>query len=407
MKVVMANKSVYPSHPYGGAEKYMFYLGTELAKKGVEVEFVASRPESGQTRSRHNDIGYVFLPPGIVWNHYYPLASSLGHLVFSANLARYLRGQTFDVLHGYGMVSYFYLRSGRRRPVVLQPFEEAYEPQMPRTRGRDLSWPLRRWLVSAGKKHFYQHCLTHADKVAVEGEFQTRVLERVFRIPGDKCFVLPVGVHISKIREVLARAEAVSRGELGLSADDFVLMSVNRLEKVKGVHYLVEAFRKVRREATNAKLILVGSGPEEESIRAQVVGAGLSGSVLQFSEVPEDRLYEFYALSDLYVSPTLGTGSVMSVIEAMACGLPVVSTGQDFWVKTGENGFVVAKKNPEAMAVAILETWADNDRRRSFSEASRRIAHQYDFPVIADAAISQYQRLAESRLEGSRTLGKG
>jgi glycosyltransferase involved in cell wall biosynthesis len=393
MKVVMANKSVHPFHPYGGVEKYMFYLGKELAKRGVEVEFVASRPQSREKSAEHEGIRYTFLAPRIVWTHHYPLASSLGHLVFSANLARYLRRQTFDVLHSYGIVSYFYLRSDNRRPVVLQPFEEAYEPQIPATRGKDISWPLRRWLVRVARKYFYHYCLTHADRVAVEGDFQRQILMQLFGIAGDKCFSLPVGVHLSEVDKVLARSHHASRSEIGLVPDDFVLISTNRLEEVKGVNYLVDAFKEVRRQATNAKLVLVGSGPEKKKIERLVVDAGLSGSVLLLSAIPEEKLYQLYALADLYVSPTLGSGSVMSVVEAMACSLPVVSTGQDFWVRNGENGYLVPKRKPDRMAEAILEIWADHDKRRFFSEASRRIAEGYDFGVLADEAIRQFQEV--------------
>ena len=104
----------------------------------------------------------------------------------------------------------------------------------------------------------------------------------------------------------------------------------------------------------------------------------------------EEKLYNYYAISNLYVSPTLDTGSLTSIIESMACSLPVVSTGQEFWVKPNINGHLVPTKDPMAMAQAVINIY-NNKKNQEFGKISRQIAEEYSFKNIAKKALKVYK----------------
>lgn len=221
----------------------------------------------------------------------------------------------------------------------------------------------------------------------------------MFGVKEEKMFELPVGVNVSEIRESL-KERKLSRQDLGLSQDDFVLISVNRFSFEKGINYLVDAFNIVKQECKSAKLVLVGSGPEEERITKQIESYDLTDSVRHLKNVPEDFLYGYYSISDIYVSPVLHTDWVMGIAEAMVCGLPIVSTGQEWLVKPSVNGYIVPQKNAQAMAdakaiVDAVLTIYRSDSVKTMGERSREIIKDYDWKMTAKKAIEKYEELCK------------
>lgn len=389
MKVILASRAVYPFHPYGGTEKYIYFLAKALVAEGIDVEIVASLPEGRQRRGKYQGITYTFISCYINWTKANALLPSLYHLLFTFNLARYLCKQKFDILHSYGIAPYVYLHFRRRVPVVYQPFERTYDFRaLPKG---DKTWWFKRKLVNRAGRHFDVYSITHADAIASEGDLQSETLAQLLGNNSQRIFNLPVGVDIQLISRALKLGK-LSRQDLGLADNDLVLLSVNRLVAAKGIGYLIEALKLVKREVTNSKLILIGTGPEEKRIKTQIEASNLTDSVVHLKKIPDNLLYRCYALSDIYVSPSLEKGSIMGIIEAMACGKPVVSTGQDFWVKAGVNGFLVPKRDPEAMAQAILNMYTAS-KCKEFGQMSRKIAQDYDYRVIARMAMEQYEGL--------------
>jgi glycosyltransferase involved in cell wall biosynthesis len=101
------------------------------------------------------------------------------------------------------------------------------------------------------------------------------------------------------------------------------------------------------------------------------------------------------ALADISVTPTLFEGLPIVILEAMACGKPVVAsnvTEVPQVVKHGVNGFLVPPRDPRAIANAVLEIY-DKDLIEVMGRESRRIAENYDWEKIARATIGAYERL--------------
>ncbi|MHA1833109.1 MAG: glycosyltransferase family 4 protein, partial [Candidatus Baldrarchaeia archaeon] len=275
--------------------------------------------------------------------------------------------------------------------VVFQPFEEIYEIKYSQDNSEKQTSKFIRWLILKLKAHVDKYCLTRVDIIGSEGEFQTEIFTKLFGVKRDKILELPVAVDIDTVSEIL-KQKKLSRQDLGINKEDFVLISVNRLEVTKGINYLVDAFKLVKGIIPNARLILVGSGSEEENIKSQIWAYNLGGSIIHMKNILDEKLYELYALSDLYISPSLDTGSIQSVIEAMACGLPIISTGQEFWVKEGVNGSLVPRGNSKALAEAILALY-QSGRYKEFGEKSKEIAYCYDYKVIVRKIIKKYKEL--------------
>ena len=387
MKVIIATKSVFHLHNYGGEPKYIYYLNKYLVEMGVDVEIIAPLNRTKKRMEIYEGIKYVFIPPMIDRR-----ISAIWHLLFSTNLAIHLRKKEFDILHSYEMIPYTYLHFKNRAPTIIQPF--GLEPFTNLSHLKAIEENVvKRIYVRHFLQHPWKYCITHADAVAIEGDFQTEQMERLFGVNKEKLFNLPVGVDISSIKERLEEKK-VLRKDLGLNDDDFVLISVNRFDSDKGVNYLVDAFNIIKQNLNNAKLILVGTGHEEERIMNQVRNCKLNKDVIHLKNVPEDLLYYYYGLSDLYISPTLQDDFMMGILEAMVCGLPIVSTGQDFLVRSGANGFVVPKRDPQAIADAVLRIY-DGDKYKVMGNVSRKMVKDYDMKIIAKTAIVEYEKLCD------------
>jgi glycosyltransferase involved in cell wall biosynthesis len=149
------------------------------------------------------------------------------------------------------------------------------------------------------------------------------------------------------------------------------VLTVARLDPQKGLHHLVSAAALV----PEARLMVVGDGPERGALEARIAQLGLGDRVhlLGFrSDIPE-----LLAGCDLFVLPSLFEGLPLSILEAMAAAKPVVATaigGNDEAVVNGTTGVLVPPADPRALADAIRALLSDPERRRRFGEAGRRRA---------------------------------
>jgi glycosyltransferase involved in cell wall biosynthesis len=162
------------------------------------------------------------------------------------------------------------------------------------------------------------------------------------------------------------------RSRLGLQGATFIY--VGHLAWTKGLQHLIEAFSRVQRSATGpVSLLCVGDGPDEVAIRNLCHKLQLR-NVIFSGFMPPSELPVFYAVADVFVFPTLGDAYGLVVDEAMACGLPVISTDAageiTERVVTGQNGFIVPAGNASALASAMAALVPEPQLRASMGAAS-------------------------------------
>jgi alpha-maltose-1-phosphate synthase len=135
------------------------------------------------------------------------------------------------------------------------------------------------------------------------------------------------------------------------------LISTGSLSLRKGTPYLLEAFRLIRKTLPDARLLLTNSA--SESIRPQL--RKFADLPIEWSpSLPHDQLADRLRSADLFILPSLEDGFALTVAEALACGLPVITTpntGASDCIKEGINGSVVPIRDPQAIAEAVLDWW--------------------------------------------------
>jgi phosphatidyl-myo-inositol dimannoside synthase len=185
-----------------------------------------------------------------------------------------------------------------------------------------------------------------------------------------------------------------ARDRLGAGADVPVVVCTSRLVRRKGQDVLLRGWPRVRRRVPGARLVLVGGGPIERSLRAEADRAGLGPDAVTFAgEVPWEDLATWYRTADVVAMPCrtrlAGTdveGLGLVFLEAQACGRPVVvgdSGGAPETVLDGRTGVVVDGRDVDAVADAVADLLADPDRRaRMGAEGRRHVEQAWDWSVI-------------------------
>jgi glycosyltransferase involved in cell wall biosynthesis len=169
------------------------------------------------------------------------------------------------------------------------------------------------------------------------------------------------------------------RESIGLKGVTFVY--VGRLWSGKGLNYLVDAFAVLqRRSEGEVSLLVAGDGPDEEALRDRCRKEGLKNVVFA-GFFQREQLPFLYAAADVFVFPTLGDPFGQVVEEAMACGLPIVSSSAageiEHRVEEGVNGFIVPPMNSAALFDRMELLASDPDLRRRMGEASHQKATAY------------------------------
>ncbi len=188
----------------------------------------------------------------------------------------------------------------------------------------------------------------------------------------EKCHGM--GVNLSRFRDAaLSESKrAEQRKTLGISPDDFVLTYVAEIIDNKNQIMLLEAFERIRKAAPSAKLMLIGPEHDGGSLRKVIENKGMQNDVLLLgwrSDVPM-----LLHLADVYVASSKSEGLGLNLIEAMACGLPVVATknrGHAETINHGQNGFLVGQNDSEAMAGYVLCLYDSAELRKEITEQAQ------------------------------------
>ena len=296
---------------------------------------------------------------------------------------RVFRGLKFDLVFSPGINC-----SDARAIVVHIVFHEFFRLVHSDLRVR--SAPLSRWPIALHRLLYYRLIM------ALENRFyrDSRVhLAAVSQLTSDELAshfgrrdvtVIPNAVDLARFNppERLRRREA-SRDALHLQATEFVLLLVGNDWKKKGLTPLLKAVAANRQ--LPLRLLVVGRDDRAPFLE-QVRQLDLENRVL-FPE-PSPDIMQFYAAADVYAGPSLHDSFALPPIEAMACGLPVITSaanGGSQIITEGADGFVLADpENSDVLAALLARLYAEPDLRQSVGEISAKTAKRYTWERNAE-----------------------
>ena len=195
------------------------------------------------------------------------------------------------------------------------------QPAKPRSR-------LRRWLDPwiARRLHAAEGAaLTRAPQVFVASEYTRRMLPKWHPRVRSPVEVISGGANFRQFRPSPQRL--ADRDARHLDPDDFVFLTVRRLDPRMGLDLLLDAFSAVVRQHPRARLLMAGRGPQQTALAARIEFRGLGGRVELIGFVPEAELARVYGLADCTLMPSLDLeGFGLATVESLACGTPVLAS---------------------------------------------------------------------------------
>ncbi|MFN9539111.1 MAG: glycosyltransferase [Planctomycetota bacterium] len=184
------------------------------------------------------------------------------------------------------------------------------------------------------------------------------------------------------------------RMKLQIHGPSFVY--VGRMSPEKSLPVVLEAFAQVQRRRRRARLVMIGDGPSLASLKNQAQELGIASAVEFLGHVEHDRLISerLPLLGDAFVTASKTENQPMSILEAMAMGLPVIGAaakGIPELVNDGTNGLLFEPDNPRAMASCMLRMAAHTKRRRTMGQQAMLTAANYNMSHVVDRLESLYQ----------------
>jgi len=170
------------------------------------------------------------------------------------------------------------------------------------------------------------------------------------------------------------------------------VISVGRLIDQKNHHYLIQAMKNL-----DAKLIIIGDGPNFESLNKMVQSLNLADKVEIIKRVPNDELPKYYASSDLYVQPMENLGGIpIPVLEAMACGLPVVmSKHSNDYSEVIDDAVVFTENNPDSFLNAINQILSNPEYKEKLIRKSLNVVNKISGEKMEEEELSLYRKLID------------
>ncbi|MFB3883680.1 MAG: glycosyltransferase family 4 protein [Thermodesulfobacteriota bacterium] len=350
----------------GGAERYLVDLCTWMADHGFEVHVYAERWEEVRNEIHLHQVRTILFPKSLRLLSFATRATKAmeqGHYDVTLGVGNTLRA---DILQPHGGVHWaWFWRSLRAydHPLVW----------MVKFLGRVLS--PKQWIQGYIESAPYKK--EHFRKIIAISDMVKEDINRWYGVSKDQITVIYNGVDIERFHPRNRQYGEEVRKRYGIG-DEFVILFVSNNFKMKGLSYLIGALAKIKQEGRHSFKLLILGRDRQAPYLSQAEKAGLSEEILFAGSTSEPE--KFYGAADLLVHPTFYDACSLTVLEAMASGLPVITTdhnGASGGITDGKEGFVIDDgRNVEDLSGKI-SYYFDVEKRKEASLLARRRAEHF------------------------------
>jgi len=367
----------YPT--FGGSGVVATELGIALAERGHEIHFITYKQPVRLELLSHNIHFHEVSVPQYPLFQYQPY-----ELALSSKLVDMVRLYKIDLLHVHYAIPHAY--AGYMAKKMLEE-ENIYIPMVTTLHGTDIT------LV--GNHPFYKPAVTFSinksDVVTSVSQSLKDDTLRLFDIKNE-INVVPNFIDIDKYNNTFTDCQR----ELMADENERIITHISNLRKVKRIDDVVEVFDRIQKQIPS-KLIIVGEGPEKEPAEELCRKKGIQDKVLFLGNSSE--INKILCFSDLFLLPSEKESFGLAALEAMASGVPVISSNTGGLSEVnlqGESGFLSNVANVSEMAQNAIKILEDDEVLLRFKKRAKEVAKKFDTKNI----VPLYEAMYENALNG-------
>ena len=378
MKICVITSASFP--PEEGIGNYIYNMSKEFMRKGHSVTIITRGGFHRTQKENFEDIELYRVP----FLPLYPLHVQF-HAIFVKKLIRTLESN-FDVLHFHTPLP----------PIIksyISTITTVHTPMKTDTGRVELVNPFSVAVKLQGKVSYLieRKLFEISDKVTSVATSVSEELAEYGLNPKD-VEVIGNGVDEDIFSPVKTKG-----------AERYILYT-GRLSYRKGLFDFIECGVQICKRYPDIKFKLTGKGPLLEKLKNIVADSGYEDRFEFLGHVDKSRLIELYQNATLFVLPSHYEGLPTTLLEAMACGQPVVATavsGTLDVIESGKNGILVPIKSPDKMADAVSSLLGDEKRMVELGLAARRtIEERFTWDAISDKILQCYESVVQKKKEG-------
>lgn len=366
MKIAVLIDAWFPH--IGGGQVHAYELAKNLAQRhGVTLEIITRRIPGTAWKDDKKNIKIVKFGPSL------PFENIFGRILYLVQSFIHLLTRKYDLIHVHafspGPVAKL-IGVLKKTPVIMTIHGTSVEG----FKNEKLSFRekiflrLEKWILFEIK---------YDAQISVSGD--------VLNISNvnKNIFVVPTGADIT-----IFQHRNITKDK------DFKIIFVGRLQRQKGIKYLIEAMSNVHKQYPRVKLVIVGNGSEGEFLTRQAKNLPF----IIFKSLGKEDLVNEMLSSRLFVLPSLYEGSPIVLFEAWGAKLPVVATrvgGIPDFVRDGVNGYLVTPKDPQALASAIIKA-IKNKNLTKMGENGFKIAEKQTWGKMSDQVYKIFEKYGKN-----------
>lgn len=369
--------------PVGGTERILEALARHLVERGHAVTIVCRSHGASHPAVRFQVLRRAV--PGSAWRMW----------AFAQDVERHVRAADYELVFALG-------KTWTHDVIRTSGGSHATYVERMRAAGGG-GW--RDWALLRGPKD--RLALAIERRAYAPGAYRRVIansrlvrddMVRRHAIPAERIEVVPNGVDVARFRPRSAEEVAAWRRSVGLAPGDFVFLFLGKGFVRKGLARTLAAFEELARARPESRLVVVGRDSGAARFEAEARARGLAARVRFLGERRDPELC--LAACDVHVLPTWYDSFAFTVLEALACGKPVVTTdgaGASEWVEPGLHGAVLPAGCSAAELAEALLSWSDPERARAAGPAARARAEELTFERTLAQLADVLERVAAER----------
>ena len=388
----------YP--PYiNGVSTSISMLERALKKKGHKVFIVTVNPEKMTYKYEKNKIRIPGIPTGI---YDYRLTG-----IYPIRAIKTIKSWDLDVIHThteFGIGTFARIIAKQLNIPLVHTYHTMYE---------DYVHYITKGYFNGTSKKIVEHLTKfYCDKTAKELIVPTKKAYDLFKekYKVDKnVHIIPTGIEIEKFYRENINKEKLEqiKQNLNIKPEDKIVLYIGRLGEEKNVDFLIDNQKTLSNKNKNIKLLIVGSGPDEEKYKEKAKQLNLEENIIFTGKVPYNEIQYYYNIGNIFVTASTTETQGLTVIEAMAATLPVVCIDDESFRNTVVhelNGFLFKTKEEY---IEYIEKLVENkDLLKKMGKQAKISTDQYSSKYYAERVLDVYKKTIKENEKNKTFLGR-